>query len=67
MAACLRSLLLEYCDLIICRSESGMFTNILNPFHRPSSMLCSTVERFSGVRLSSGRNRDGETEYTTLH
>ena len=67
MAACLRSLILEYCDWILHRSEAGMFTNILNSSHRPSSMLSSTVERFSGVRLSSGRNRDGETEYTTLH
>ena len=58
MAACLRSLLLEYCDLILSCSESGMFTYQLNPSHRPSSMLSSTVERFSGVRLSSGNTQE---------
>ena len=58
MAACLHTLLLEYCDLILPRSDTGMFTNILNLSHRSSSMLSSTVERFSGVRLSSGNTQE---------
>ena len=67
MAACLRSLLLEYCDRILLCSDCGTFTFSLNSSDRPSYMLSSTVERFSGVKLSSGRNRRGETEYTALH
>ena len=65
MAACLCSLLLEYCDRILSCSDCGTFTFSLNSSHRPSSMLSSTVERFSGVGRSSGRNRGEEQLYTT--
>ena len=62
MAACLRSLLLEYCDRILLCSEYGMFTYSLNSSHRPSSMLSSTVERFSGVRVSPGNTQEKQME-----
>ena len=65
MAACLRSLSLEYFDLILSTSDSGMFTQKLNNAHSRSSMLSSTVERLWEVRLSSG-NTTGETEMETL-
>ena len=70
MAACLHSLLLEYCDMILLRSEDGMFTYTIKSSNLSSSMLRSTVERLCEVRLSSGNTtgeRDGDTHYTTIH
>ena len=58
MTACLRSLSLEYSPSIFILSECGMFTYSLNSPHSPSSMLSSTVERFSGVRLGSGNTQE---------
>ena len=69
MAACLHSSSLEYFDLILSTSDSGMFTYRLNTPHRSSSILSSTVERLCEVRLSSG-NTIGEKlmdTLTTLH
>ena len=61
MRACLHSLSLVYCPLILSNSESGVFTERPNASHRPSLMTSRTVERFSGVRLVSG-NREREKE-----
>ena len=59
MRACLHSLSLVHCALILSNSESGMLASPPNFFHRPSLMMSRTVERFSGVRLASG-NTTGE-------
>ena len=57
----MHSLSLPYCLLILSISDHGMFTQRLNLTHTLSSMMSSTVERFSGVRLGSG-NTQRETE-----
>ena len=61
MSACLHSLSLVHCLLILTNSESGMLTNAPN-LHRRSLVMSRTVERFSGVRLGSG-NMNRESTY----
>ena len=61
MTACLRSLTLEYCLLILSSSDCGMFTQRPNTRHRLSFMMSSTVERFFEVRLDS-KNTHRERE-----
>ena len=53
MTACLRSLTLEYCLMILSSSDCGMFTQRPNKDHSLSFMMSSTVERFFEVRLDS--------------
>ena len=71
MRACLYSLSLVYCPLILSNSESGVFTQRPNTFHRSSLMTSRTVERFSGVRLDSGNTTgemtEGEKERVRVH
>ena len=62
MRACLRSLSLVYCPLILSNSDSGVFTQLPNISHRPSLMMSRTVERFSGVRLDSVNTTGEMTE-----
>ena len=59
MRACLHSLSLVYCPLILSNSDSGVFTQRPNSSHCSSLMTSRTLERFSGVRLDSG-NTTGE-------
>ena len=58
MRTCLHSLALVHCFLILSNSEYGMLTYSPNFLHRLSLMRSRTVERFSGVRLGSERERD---------
>ena len=67
MTACLRSLSLEYSLSILSLSESGVLTKRLNTSHSQSSMLSSTVERLSGVRLDSGNTQEKQRWRDTLH
>ena len=67
MTACLQSLSLEYCLLILFLSETGVLTQSLNTSHHRSSMLSSTVERLSGVRLDSGNTQEKQRWRDTVH
>ena len=58
MRTCLHSLSLEHCSLILSNSESGTLTSPPNIHHRSSLMRSRTVERFSGVRLGSEKERE---------
>ena len=58
MRTCLHSLALVHCSPILSNSKSGMLTYAPNVLHRSSVMRSRTVERFSGVRLGSERERD---------